>query len=99
MTEERMHEILSAHEDAIARLGESADFDEMLPIILAAVPDTNSFEIAEAICKQADRKRREYEHFEKWAEAEEKKGRNPLELTWGNCVRETGILVRKRPLS
>jgi hypothetical protein len=31
-------------------------------------------------------------HMGKWVEAERAKGRPETELTWGNCVRETGIL-------
>jgi hypothetical protein len=42
------------------------------------------------------RKKREVQIFAKWAGAQAAEGRDPLELTWGRCVVETGIL-RERP--
>lgn len=48
--------------------------------------------IAEKACQIAERAQAEYEYHCKWAEAERAKGRPENELTWGNCVRETGIL-------
>jgi hypothetical protein len=33
------------------------------------------------------------EHMLKWVERESAKGRHEHELTWGNCVRETGVLL------
>lgn len=39
-----------------------------------------------------DRKSVEVTHFRRWADSERDKGRSALDLTWGNCVRETGIL-------
>lgn len=38
------------------------------------------------------RKAREVQIFAAWAGSQVVLGRNPLELIWGNCVRETGIL-------
>jgi hypothetical protein len=42
------------------------------------------------------RKAREVHVFARWSSEQLMNGRNPLELTWGNCVHETGIL-RERP--
>lgn len=41
------------------------------------------------------RKARKAEHFQRWMQQEMAKGRSSLELTWGNCARETGILRGK----
>lgn len=35
----------------------------------------------------------EVAHMSAWIELERAKGRPESELTWGNCVRETGVLV------
>lgn len=47
--------------------------------------------IAEKCTREVDRRQAEADHHRKWAEAERAKGRPENELTWGNCVRETGI--------
>ena len=41
-----------------------------------------------------ERVRAEVEHFKKWIERERAKGRPEHELTFGNCVRETGVVRR-----
>lgn len=35
---------------------------------------------------------KERDHFVKWAQAQQLAGRPALELTFGNCIRETGVL-------
>ena len=35
------------------------------------------------------------EHMMAWVTLEQAKGRPESELTWGNCVRETGVLVER----
>jgi hypothetical protein len=44
-----------------------------------------------AAAKEA-RKAREVQIFAKWSSEQLARGRNPLLLTWGNCVLESGIL-------
>lgn len=39
---------------------------------------------------RADRERWEADIFQPWAESELAAGRNPAEITWDNCLRETG---------
>lgn len=46
--------------------------------------------------KSANRKRAEADHFAKWAQTHAMAGRAVMELTWETCVRETGILRRKK---
>jgi hypothetical protein len=43
------------------------------------------------------RKAQKATHFQKWVGEEIAKGRKPVELTWGNCARETGILRFPKP--
>jgi hypothetical protein len=33
-------------------------------------------------------------HFQPWTEDGIRAGRDPLKLTWGVCIKETGILVK-----
>jgi hypothetical protein len=51
-----------------------------------------SVENAGRIATWNNRKTKQMMHFQTWVSAEMMKGRSPLELTWGNCVRETGVL-------
>jgi len=44
---------------------------------------------AEAVAERLDR---EVETFKRWEEEQRKAGRPEVELTWGNCVRELGLL-------
>lgn len=41
----------------------------------------------------ADRLRWEADHMDAWAALERAKGRPEGDLTWGNCVKETGVLT------
>lgn len=50
-------------------------------------------ENAERATRWANRGQREAQHFTRWAFREKDKGRPALELTWGNCIRETGLLT------
>lgn len=43
------------------------------------------------------RKTRKAEYFQRWVESEMALSRSVLELTWGNCARETGILRESSP--
>jgi len=40
---------------------------------------------------RAERERNEAQHFAAWAAVELAKGRNPREVVWDTCVRETGL--------
>lgn len=42
------------------------------------------------------RKGQQVIHFKAWTDAQLARGRDPKQLTWGNCVRETGVLQRVR---
>ena len=49
--------------------------------------------------EENERLHRELAIFEKWDAAERAKGRPASDLTWGNCVRECGLLVEKGDIS
>lgn len=42
-----------------------------------------------------NRKARKAQHFQKWHEQQTAAGRSSLELTWGNCARETNVIRKK----
>jgi hypothetical protein len=46
--------------------------------------------------KWNSRKARKAAFFQQWVQAEMAKGRKVLELTWGNCAKETGIITEGR---
>jgi hypothetical protein len=50
-----------------------------------------------AAAVRANRERREAEHFTRWVNAQQLAGRHPRELTWGACVRETGLWKEADP--
>jgi hypothetical protein len=41
--------------------------------------------------REVEREEREVAHMTKWVEEQRAAGRPEHELTWGNCVKETGI--------
>jgi len=66
-----------------------------------AAPQENQTETAQEttrVCELVEigsaRLTAEAEHMAAWVERERAKGRPENELTWGNCIRETGILWR-----
>ena len=46
---------------------------------------------------RADRERWEVDIFRPWAESELAAGRDPSEITWANCLRETGHYKDEAP--
>jgi hypothetical protein len=48
---------------------------------------------ADAARVECERAMAVHEHMLKWVEREMAKGRPEHELTWGKCVRETGVLL------
>jgi hypothetical protein len=44
------------------------------------------------IQRWVQRKTAKLTHYSKWADTQKKKGRPALDLTWGKCVEETGVL-------
>jgi len=65
---------------------------------------TVSFKVAELARASANanrivmwnnRKAQQLRHFQRWATTEAAKDRKAAELTWGNCIRETGVLRQK----
>jgi len=55
---------------------------------------TEASEVRELMATEVKRQEAEARHMAAWVERERAKGRPEAELTWGNCVRETGILTR-----
>jgi sRNA-binding protein len=82
------------------------EIEAAVDAVCEAVPGVLPHEIKEALERRLEEAKREREaaeveirreeaevrHHEAWAERERAKGRPERELTWGNCVRETGIL-------
>ncbi len=48
-------------------------------------------EAAEKATSRASREQREHAHFSAWADEQYAAGRDPAEITWDTCVRETGL--------
>jgi len=61
-----------------------------LPFILAEL--SRSSEHVRRASLWNSRKARKAEHFQKWVAGELNRGRTAIDLTWGNCIRETGVL-------
>jgi hypothetical protein len=63
-----------------------------------ALMEPLTFEEARVVCDAIEtetrRREAEYRWFAAWVERERAKGRPEAEMTWGRCVRETGILKR-----
>lgn len=62
--------------------------------MMAGLTADEAKQVAALVSIEADRGEAEYRHHAAWADRERAKGRPESELTWGNCVRETGILSR-----
>jgi hypothetical protein len=62
------------------------------PITFKAAESKRARDHARDAAVQADRKSEETERFAAWATQQALKGRPALDLTWGNCVRESGFL-------
>ena len=105
--DERHDSILHAYHRALeGRSPGNLAAADLFSSIKKQIPDVTPEEIfavlnADLECERSDlerarrayeRSRREADHMAKWASAERAKGRPESELTWGNCVRETGIL-------
>jgi hypothetical protein len=76
--------------DDIANAPAGADIKSMM----APLSASDKKEVARLLDAAATRLEREAQHHAAWAERERAKGRPEDELTWGNCLRETGILYR-----
>jgi hypothetical protein len=65
-----------------------------LPFMLADL--VRSTENARRAMVWNSRKAQQAQHFQKWAREQADAGRPDTEITWGNCVRETGLLREGR---
>jgi hypothetical protein len=65
-----------------------------LPFMLAEL--TRSTVNARRAMVWNSRKAQQAQHFQKWISEQERRGRPVTDITWGNCVRETGLLREGR---
>lgn len=50
-------------------------------------------EAAKSADERAEQATREASHLKDWTDAQQQEGRNPGDLVWDTCIRETGLLI------